>query len=53
MIDMDYVSLASLWNGKELLEVDSDEGALLSVAVKIGKTRLIDNVILPGSPKRE
>lgn len=48
MIKIDYVSLASLWTGKEIPEVDLDDGALLSAAVKIGKTRLIDNVILRG-----
>ena len=45
MIKIDYISLASLENGKEIERVDSS-GALLSAAIKIGQTRLIDNVII-------
>jgi len=44
---IDYVSLASLQDGKEV-DVIGSEGAVLSAAIKIGKTRLIDNVIIPG-----
>lgn len=51
MVQVEYVSLASLWTGKELDEVEPD-GALLSAAIKIGSTRLIDNVIL-SSPHTE
>ncbi|HEY7293394.1 MAG TPA: pantoate--beta-alanine ligase [Dehalococcoidia bacterium] len=40
----DYVSLA---DGRTLAELDTAEpGALLSLAVRIGKTRLIDNAVL-------
>lgn len=52
MVKVEYVSLASLWTGKELDMVDPD-GALLSAAIKIGSTRLIDNVILRGRPQNE
>jgi pantoate--beta-alanine ligase len=42
---VDYVSAA---NPETLAEGDLDEdGLLLSLAVRIGKTRLIDNIILP------
>jgi pantothenate synthetase len=53
MVQVDYVSLASLWTGKELPTVDPEDGALLSAAVKIGNTRLIDNVILKGCSSKE
>ncbi|MCL2474980.1 MAG: pantoate--beta-alanine ligase [Chloroflexi bacterium] len=42
---IDYVSLASLEDLNELNEI-SDAPALLSIAVKIGSTRLIDNIIM-------
>ncbi len=53
MVQIDYVSLASLWTGKELPVVDPEDGALLSAAIKIGNTRLIDNVILKGYSDKE
>jgi pantoate--beta-alanine ligase len=46
MADMEYVSVA---DPHTLFELDEFEGeALLSLAVRIGHTRLIDNVPLPG-----
>jgi len=42
--EMDYVSIASLDTLEELDTIEA--GALVSLAVKIGKPRLIDNVIL-------
>eukprot|EP01126_Amoeba_proteus_P039667 TRINITY_DN4198_c0_g1_i1.p1 TRINITY_DN4198_c0_g1~~TRINITY_DN4198_c0_g1_i1.p1 ORF type:complete len:116 (+),score=14.85 TRINITY_DN4198_c0_g1_i1:495-842(+) len=49
MISIDYVSLASLENGREIssdiLDI-SERGVLLSAAIKIGFTRLIDNLML-------
>jgi len=42
---IDYISLASIENLQELIEI-TDGTALLSVAVKIGQTHLIDNIIL-------
>jgi len=44
-IILDYISLADLETGKEIACVPQS-GAMLSGAIKIGKTRLIDNVIL-------
>jgi pantoate--beta-alanine ligase len=42
----EYVSVADT---RTLLEIDTIEGpALASLAVKIGRTRLIDNVVLGG-----
>jgi pantoate--beta-alanine ligase len=43
-----YLSCANPNSLKELDEIDQD-GALLSLAVQIGKTRLIDNLLLQGS----
>ena len=44
MATVDYVELYSF---PELLSIEEVKGpALLAIAVKIGKTRLIDNVIL-------
>lgn len=45
MGSIDYVSIADRRSLKELERVEAD-GALASMAVRIGKTRLIDNVIL-------
>eukprot|EP01127_Copromyxa_protea_P018039 TRINITY_DN558_c0_g1_i4.p1 TRINITY_DN558_c0_g1~~TRINITY_DN558_c0_g1_i4.p1 ORF type:complete len:244 (-),score=30.11 TRINITY_DN558_c0_g1_i4:71-802(-) len=53
MIQIDYISLASLWTGQEISQVDLHEGALLSAAINIGKTRLIDNVILRSDLAKE
>lgn len=44
-VALDYVSLASRKTGQELNVVGQD-GAILSGAIKIGRTRLIDNVVL-------
>ena len=44
MAEIDYVELYSFPGLKEIAAVD--QPALLAIAVKIGKTRLIDNVIL-------
>jgi pantoate--beta-alanine ligase len=44
-ITLEYLSVANLVTGEEVASVGKD-GALFSVAVKLGKTRLIDNVIL-------
>ena len=41
---LDYVSVANLDSLEELSTID--QGALTSLAVWIGKTRLIDNVVL-------
>jgi pantoate--beta-alanine ligase len=48
-IELQYLSVANPETGEEIATVGSD-GALFSIAVKIGKTRLIDNVIL--EPKK-
>jgi pantoate--beta-alanine ligase len=47
-IDVDYVSAADVATMDELHEV-TDQPMLLSLAARVGKTRLIDNVILPRS----
>jgi pantoate--beta-alanine ligase len=44
-ITLQYLSVASLDTGEEITSIGID-GALFSVAVKLGTTRLIDNVIL-------
>jgi pantoate--beta-alanine ligase len=44
-ITLEYLSVANLETGEEVASVGED-GALFSVAVKLGKTRLIDNLIL-------
>lgn len=41
---IDYVSIADAQTLEELLEIDGP--ALVSLAVRIGKTRLIDNIVL-------
>lgn len=43
----DYVSVADPTTLAELREVDARRGALCSLAVRFGGTRLIDNVLLP------
>lgn len=45
LAEVDYVSAAHPLTLHELAEVDAD-GALLSLAVRIGRTRLIDNLLL-------
>ncbi|KAI9907741.1 hypothetical protein PsorP6_003266 [Peronosclerospora sorghi] len=42
----EYVSVGSKETMQEVLEVDTLEGAIISVAVKLGKCRLIDNIVL-------
>jgi pantoate--beta-alanine ligase len=46
---VEYVSVADVGTLSELEAVD--EGALLSLAVRFGSTRLIDNEVLPGNPR--
>ena len=49
LADPDYVSVA---DPQTLAELDTvEEGALLSMAVRFGKTRLIDNLVLPPGPE--
>jgi len=45
-LTVDYISFASLETALEIEHYVPSEGALLSTAVRIGKTRLIDNVII-------
>jgi len=44
-LKLDYFNLADLENGSEV-DVVENQGAMLSTAVWLGKTRLIDNIIL-------
>ena len=50
-MSLDYLSLASLDDGRELTDdlhpTLNGAGVLASIAVKLGGTRLIDNVVLP------
>ncbi|KAF0686665.1 Aste57867_21507 [Aphanomyces stellatus] len=41
-----YISIASKETMEELDDVVKDEGAIISIAVKVGKCRLIDNIVL-------
>jgi pantoate--beta-alanine ligase len=43
----EYVSVADPASLAELAQVDEARGALLSLAVRVGKTRLTDNQLLP------
>ncbi|KAE8904491.1 hypothetical protein PF005_g10081 [Phytophthora fragariae] len=43
---IDYVSVGSKETMQEVAEVDTAEGAIISVAVKLGQCRLIDNIVL-------
>ncbi|GMF10509.1 unnamed protein product [Phytophthora lilii] len=43
---IDYVSVGSKETMQEVSEVDTVEGAIISVAVKLGQCRLIDNIVL-------
>lgn len=43
---IDYVSIGSKETMQEIGEVDTAEGAIISVAVKLGQCRLIDNIVL-------
>jgi pantoate--beta-alanine ligase len=49
----EYVSVAEPETLMELAEVDEARGALLSMAVRIGKTRLIDNCVIPETVMRD
>ena len=43
---VEYISIASHRDMQELEEVRAAEGAVLSSAVRLGKVRLIDNLLL-------
>ncbi|KAG7401423.1 hypothetical protein PHYBOEH_001415 [Phytophthora boehmeriae] len=43
---IDYISVGSKETMQEISEVDIAEGAIVSVAVKLGQCRLIDNIVL-------
>jgi pantoate--beta-alanine ligase len=45
-ITVQYVSVGSKENGSELNVVNTEEGTIISLAVKLGATRLIDNLEL-------
>jgi pantoate--beta-alanine ligase len=47
LAEVDYVSIADRDTLTELTTADPARGALASMAVRFGRTRLIDNVILP------
>ncbi|MFC1846171.1 pantoate--beta-alanine ligase [Chloroflexota bacterium] len=44
---IDYISIADVGTLKEIIEIN--DKALVSLAVRIGKTRLIDNLVLSGN----
>jgi pantoate--beta-alanine ligase len=48
LAQIDYVSIAHPWTLQELEQID-EVGALISLAVRFGNTRLIDNIILATS----
>jgi pantoate--beta-alanine ligase len=48
LAQIDYVSIAHPWTLQELEQID-EVGALISLAVRFGNTRLIDNIILAAS----
>lgn len=45
-VKLDYVSVADMNTLQELDVVRQDHGAVLSAAVKLGETRILDNIIL-------
>jgi len=47
LASIDYISIADVKTLKEIVEIN--DKALISLAVRIGKTRLIDNIILGGN----
>jgi len=47
--EIDYVSVADPDSLAELAAIDLEHGALLSLAVRFGRTRLIDNVVVPAT----
>ncbi|CAI5743566.1 unnamed protein product [Peronospora destructor] len=46
MLPIEYVSVGSKETMQEVSKVDTVDGAIISVAVKVGKCRLIDNIVL-------
>lgn len=48
LADVDYVSVADPHTLAELDDVDPGRGALVSLAVRLGRTRLIDNTVVRG-----
>ena len=44
---LEYVSLADTADGQELKSRLGAEDALVSIAVRLGEVKLIDNVLLP------
>jgi pantothenate synthetase len=48
-IEVDYISLASMETGEEIKDdvLPIQDGVLLAGVIKMGTTRLLDNVILP------
>lgn len=46
LMSLDYLSLASTLDGQELDVVVPGDGTLASIAVRVGRTKLIDNVLL-------
>lgn len=49
----EYVSVADPETLAELAQLEPGRGALLSMAVRLGKTRLIDNLLLEGTVMRD
>lgn len=43
---VEYISLASHHNMKELQDIDTKEGCVLSSAIRLGNVRLIDNLLV-------
>ncbi|EQC39595.1 pantoate-beta-alanine ligase, variant [Saprolegnia diclina VS20] len=44
--EIQYISIGSKATMEELVDVDTTQGAVISVAVKVGACRLIDNIVL-------
>jgi len=44
---LEYVSLAAADDGRELEKLGGAGAVMASIAVQLGETRLIDNVLLP------
>ena len=49
--EIQYVSVDNLQTMRPIQEVTSEDGAVISLACKVGKVRLIDNIILEASMK--
>jgi pantoate--beta-alanine ligase len=45
-LSIQYISIAHLDSGEELTENIATQGAMISIACKLGSTRLIDNIII-------